>query len=152
MMALPKLTVQEKLAHFKEACREADLKLTHQRLEIFLELARATDHPTAETLYKRLTERLPTLSLDTVYRTLATFAEHNLVYRVQTTESHARFEAESGHHHAICARCGAITDFEWNDFEQSRLPEPIAQWGRISEKQVTLHGICAQCARTAGSG
>lgn len=130
-----------------DACRDADLKLTHQRLEIFHELAKATDHPTAETLYKRLTEKLPTLSLDTVYRTLATFAEHNLVYRVQTTERHARFEAEGGHHHAICLRCGAITDFEWMDFEKSPLPDPIAKWGSISGKQVTLRGICAQCAR-----
>ncbi|MFZ5799049.1 MAG: Fur family transcriptional regulator [Desulfobulbaceae bacterium] len=143
-----KSNIHEKLAYFKDACRDADLKLTHQRLEIFRELAEATDHPTAETLYKRLKETLPTLSLDTVYRTLATFEEYNLVSRVQTTESHARFEAEGGHHHAICRQCGNITDFEWHDFEKSLLPEQIAKWGEIKNKQVTLHGICAQCART----
>jgi len=142
-----KLTIQEKLAYFKNACREADLKLTHQRLEIFRELAEATDHPTAETLYKRLKKTLPTLSFDTVYRTLATFEEHNLVFRVQTTESHARFEAEGGHHHAICSRCRKITDFEWHDFEKSQLPEQIAQWGSITDRQITLHGTCLQCAR-----
>lgn len=147
-MGINKSALQVKLAHFKEACREADLKLTHQRLEIFRELAVATDHPTAETLYKRLTKTLPTLSLDTVYRTLATFEEYNLVSRVQTTESHARFEAEGGHHHAICSRCGKITDFDWSDFEKSQLPEQIAQWGKVRNKQVTLHGTCAQCART----
>jgi Fur family peroxide stress response transcriptional regulator len=146
-----KSTIQEKLAYFKAACRDADLKLTHQRLEIFRELAEAADHPTAETLYKRLKETLPTLSLDTVYRTLATFEEYNLVYRVQTTESHARFEAEGGHHHAICSRCGKITDFQWHDFEKSRLPEQVAKWGNIKGKQVTLHGICAQCARKASA-
>jgi Fur family peroxide stress response transcriptional regulator len=115
-VGINKPTIQDRLEHFKAACREADLKLTHQRLEIFRELAEAMDHPTAETLYRRLKETLPTLSLDTVYRTLATFEEYNLVTRVQTTESHARFEARSGHHHAVCSRCGKITDFEWDDF------------------------------------
>ena len=86
--------IQKKLENFETACRESGLKVTHQRLEIFRELAAADDHPTAETLYNRLQKVMPTLSLDTVYRTLTTFEEHDLISRVQTTESHARFEAE----------------------------------------------------------
>lgn len=132
-----------------DACRALDLKLTHQRLEIYRELASSKDHPTAEILYKSLRKSMPSLSLDTVYRTLATFKEHGLISRVQTTESHARFEARKGHHHAICSQCGTITDFVWNDFESSQLPEQIAKWGEVRNKQVTLHGICAQCAGKA---
>ncbi|MBC8317138.1 MAG: transcriptional repressor, partial [Desulfobulbaceae bacterium] len=63
-------SVQGKLRDFEKACRKANLKITHQRLEIFRELAKALDHPSAESLYKRLQKKLPTLSLDTVYRTL----------------------------------------------------------------------------------
>ena len=44
--------VSRKMANFEKACREADLKITHQRLEIFLELAEASDHPSAEILYE----------------------------------------------------------------------------------------------------
>lgn len=140
-------TLQEKLALFAQACRDANLKLTHQRLEIYRELASAADHPTAEMLYKRLRKTLPTISLDTVYRTLATFEEYNLVTRVQTVESHTRYEAEMApHHHAICTRCGMITDFQWVSFDTLQLPEGISDWGRIEEKKITFRGVCDKCA------
>ena len=143
-----KLTLQKKLEHFEIACREAGLKLTPQRLEVFSRLASSSDHPTAETLFKRLQKIMPTLSLDTVYRTLTTFEKHGLISRVQTTESHARFEAEiEEHHHAICTQCQRITDFQWDICDKSEFPEQIAIWGQIRNKQITLRGICAECTQ-----
>ena len=140
--------LQKKLDHFQVACRQVGLKVTHQRLEIFRELVTANDHPAAETLYKRLQKSIPTLSLDTVYRTLATFEEYGLISRVQTTESHARFEAAMApHHHAICTQCQRITDFAWDIFDTSELPEQLTGWGQILNKQITLRGICAECAQ-----
>jgi Fur family peroxide stress response transcriptional regulator len=144
---LPQTKLEQKLRAFEQACRKVGLKLTHQRLEIFRELAVACDHPSAETLYKRLQKRMPTLSLDTVYRTLATFEKHHLITKVETVESQARFEADMDlHHHAICRQCGAITDFNWNSFDAVQLPKEISGWGRIDKKNITLHGICGKCA------
>jgi Fur family transcriptional regulator, peroxide stress response regulator len=140
-------SIHEKLRDFEDACRRANLKITHQRLEIFRELAKAIDHPSAETLYKRLQEKLPTLSLDTVYRTLATFEDNGLISRVETVKSQARFEAEmSEHHHLICSKCGKITDFEWTSFRGVDLPDEISHWGSINKKNVILRGICNQCS------
>ena len=76
------------------ACRKAGLKLTHQRYKIYLELLNSTDHPAAEALHKRLLLKIPTMSLDTVYRTLSTFEQHGLISRVQTVESHARYRGQ----------------------------------------------------------
>ena len=140
-------TLQDKIAHFEQVCRDANLKLTHQRQEIFRELASATDHPSTEVLYIRLRKTLPTISLDTIYRTLATFEEHGLISRVQTVESHTRYEAEmEPHHHAICRKCGKITDFRWTSFDKIQLPHEISGWGRIEDKRMTLRGICEECA------
>ena len=140
-------TLREKMAYFEKACRDAGLKLTHQRLQIYRELASATDHPAAEMLYTRLRRNLPTLSLDTVYRTLATLEEHHIITRVQTDESQARYEVEMAtHHHALCRRCGAITDFHWSSFDTTQLPDDISGWGTIEDKKVTVRGICRQCA------
>lgn len=145
--------LRKKIEHFEAACREAGLKITHQRLQIFRELAAASDHPTAEILYTKLREIMPTISLDTVYRTLTTFEEHDLISRVQTTESHARFEAEmERHHHAICSRCHRITDFHWDICETNELPAQIANWGQIKAKQITLRGTCAECAHKETAG
>ena len=91
---------------------------------------------------------MPTLSLDTIYRTLSTFEEHGLISRVQTTESHARFEAEMDpHHHAICSRCHKITDFHWDIYDNVEFPKQLAQWGKIQSNQITLYGICSDCAK-----
>ena len=145
--------LQKKLENFETACRESGLKVTHQRLEIFRELAAADDHPTAETLYNRLQKVMPTLSLDTVYRTLTTFEEHDLISRVQTTESHARFEAEmEQHHHVICNKCNKITDFHWDVCDTNKLPKHISTWGNIKDKQITLRGICAVCSSKEKAG
>ena len=131
---------------FEEACRAADLKLTHQRLEIYRELARATDHPSAEALHQRLQQGMPTLSLDTVYRTLTTFTRHHLVKKVQTVDSQAHYEARmSQHHHVICDTCKQILDFHWPAFDTSNIPEDLRQWGAIANKNVIIHGTCRQC-------
>ena len=135
------------MAEFEKACRKADLKVTHQRLEIYRELARAKDHPSAEMLYKRIISRLPTISLDTVYRTLSTLEKHSLITRVQTVESQARFEAEMVcHHHAICTHCGKITDFTWDALDDLEVPGEITGWGKVSKRNATLEGVCASCS------
>src|SRR4030042_3563825 len=62
--------VGRRLDQFRAACRKAGVKLTHQRLEIFREIAASTEHPDAETVFRGVRTRIPTVSLDTVYRTL----------------------------------------------------------------------------------
>ncbi|WP_240732021.1 Fur family transcriptional regulator [Geobacter sp. FeAm09] len=117
----------EQVRRFGDACRAAGLKLTHQRLEIFRELARSADHPSAEALHQRLRQKIPTLSLDTVYRTLATFARHGMITKVETVESQGRFEVTlAPHHHLICGRCNTIMDFQWPSMDEA----PSRKWPR----------------------
>jgi len=133
-------------AEFENACREAGLRLTHQRLEIYSELADTPDHPTAETIYQRIRKKIPTISLDTVYRTLATFARHGLINKVETVESQARFEVKTmRHHHLTCRKCNKITDFQWESLDDVKLPAEISRWGRVENKNVIVYGICREC-------
>ncbi len=139
-------TLSLMMTEFENACRQADLKVTHQRLEIYRELAQAKDHPSAEMLYKRIIKILPTISLDTVYRTLATLEKHGLITRVQTVESQARFEAKmTCHHHAVCTNCGSITDFTWEDLDTLKMPSGLEGWGKVTKRNATLEGICTTC-------
>jgi len=55
------------------------MKVTHQRTEIFRELAAGTEHPDAETVYQRVCKRVPSISRDTVYRTLSTLETKGLI-------------------------------------------------------------------------
>jgi Fur family transcriptional regulator, peroxide stress response regulator len=140
--------MRKQLATFELACHDAGLKATHQRLEIYRELITAKDHPTADTLYQRLRMRLPTISLDTVYRTLSTLADHGLINRVETAESLARFEASSvRHHHIICRKCGHIVDFVWSLIDEVPLPNEISEWGNIDHKSLVVYGTCNRCLK-----
>lgn len=132
---------------FVSACRTAGLKVTHQRTEIYRQLVMHPDHPSAETLHKRLLPALPTISLDTVYRTLTTLEQHGLISRIQTAESQARFEAVfTRHHHLICSQCKQVLDFTWPEMDAARLPEDLTSWGRIDSRTIVMYGICNSCS------
>ena len=134
------------VSEFIEACRGAGLKVTHQRIEIFRALLSSEDHPSAEMLHKRIVGKLPSISLDTIYRTLATFEQHDLISRINTSGSQARFEVViSQHHHLICSRCNTVIDFHWPAFDNIDQPESIKEWGNISSKNVVIYGMCKNC-------
>ncbi len=138
--------IQQQLNMFETTCRKLNLKVTHQRMEIFRQLILADDHPTAEILYGRLAETLPTLSLDTVYRTLATFEKYDLIRRIETRESHARYEVSSApHHHFICDGCGMVKDFFWPEFDAVQPPGSVVNLGEINRKNAVIHGLCRHC-------
>ena len=51
--------VEARVEKFIEASRQSGMRVTHQRTEVFRELAGCTDHPDADTLYKRVRARKP---------------------------------------------------------------------------------------------
>ena len=133
---------------FRQICEEKGLKLTHQRLEILRELDKATDHPSAETIHMRVQARIPTISLDTTYRTLSTFEHYGLVSKVLVHEDRARFCGDpSPHHHLYCKVCKEIVDFPWDDLDGVNLPGETEKWGHINTKKLILEGICSKCLR-----
>jgi len=137
---------QKQLESFSEVCRKHGLKVTQQRLEIYQVLVESDAHPTAEALHRMLQKDMPTLSLDTVYRTLATFEDIGLVRRVETVTSQARFEiTRERHHHFFCDRCGRLSDFHWPGFDSMDLPGELKNLGRIREGNVIVRGTCQAC-------
>ncbi|MFZ5811025.1 MAG: Fur family transcriptional regulator [Thermodesulfobacteriota bacterium] len=136
---------------FRRLFAQNGLKLTHQRLEIYSELVSAHDHPCAETVWKRVRERVPTISLDTVYRTLTTLREHGLAVRVPVDGDTARFDGNvTPHHHLACECCGRIDDLPLNEFDPGRFQKTVAHWGRVRDAQVVIRGICRRCLESGG--
>ncbi len=148
MKKRPQKEIEERIEHFNELCRQHDLKITHQRLEIFRALLETIDHPTAEEVFQRIRHKLPTVSIDTVYRTLTLFESYNLISRVQCLSDKGRFDSNvEPHHHFICTQCKKIQDFYWPEFEQLELPENALSLGEMKVKRVELRGICEECKK-----
>ena len=133
---------------FAERLKEAGVRVTQQRIEIFLEVARSENHPDAETVYRALRRRYPSLSLDTVYRNLRLFLDLGLVSTLGIAKDRVRFDANlSHHHHFICTACGSVRDFYCPEFDELHVPENVRPLGEVSNAQVELRGLCSACAR-----
>ena len=139
---------QKHLARLQKAYRKSGLRLTPQRMEIYCELAMSSDHPAVEELHRRLLTKFPSLSLDTVYRTLASLVEQRLVHKIDPPAGAARYEVrETPHHHLICRGCKDIVDFPWPFLDQAPLPEAVDCWGIIEDRNLMLYGLCHHCQK-----
>jgi Fur family peroxide stress response transcriptional regulator len=135
------------MARFEQVCRDAGVRLTHQRLEIFREVAQTGDHPDAEMVYERVRERMPTVSLDTVYRTLWLLNDHNLITTLGSSRHRTRFDANlTRHHHFVCVRCGSTRDFYSEELDELELPSSTRAFGRIERTLVEVRGVCRECS------
>jgi Fur family transcriptional regulator, peroxide stress response regulator len=147
-MSVSQEELQRRLDHFKDVCRRAGMKLTHQRTEIFREVARTDDHPDAQTIYERVRERVPAMSLDTVYRNLWLLNDLGLVATLGPPRERARFDANvTPHHHFVCTRCGMASDFYSREFDELRPPAEVDSMGSVEATHVELRGLCLRCKK-----
>jgi Fur family transcriptional regulator, peroxide stress response regulator len=133
---------------FRQKAKENGLKITPQRTAIFLELLKATDHPAAEVIYKRIVKKIPNISFDTVNRTVSTFSEVGLIKVVEGYGQAKRYDPDLGlHHHFRCVRCGRIIDFHNRDYDNLAVPPEINKRFTVTGKKVVLEGLCGECGK-----
>jgi len=138
--------MQDLLSHFVNKCRQANLKVTPQRIAIFKELIKSENHPSADNIFKSIKTELPHISFDTVNRTLLTFTEIGIVDIVESFSGARRFDPNyKDHHHIHCVKCGDIVDFYNDDFSSIEVPDSIKQKYNIISKRVVLNVVCSKC-------
>jgi len=141
--------INRRVEHFKTKAREAGVKLTHQRLEIFREIASHLDHPDAEAIHHALQHRMAGVSLDTVYRTLWILYDLNLIATYGQLRETVHFDPNPApHQHYICVRCGIIRDLTTPEFDDFQLPPSTSTYGTVLAFRVELSGLCERCAGT----
>lgn len=146
-MPVPQSEIERRLDHFREAARAAGVKLTHQRLEILREVAASLEHPDAVAVFRAVQARMPTASLDTVYRTLALASELGVLSALGPRRESVRFDANrSPHHHFHCVYCGIIRDFESPALDTLRIPTTAKRFGQVIGTYVEVRGVCPRCA------
>ena len=121
--------------------------MTYQRIVIFEEVAKSRDHPDAETVLRGVRDRVPTVSLDTVYRTLWMLNAMGLITTVGSPREKVRFDADvSPHHHFVCSRCGAVYDVHCPELGPLDAPDEIEGVGQVQSVRLGLRGLCRRCA------
>ena len=150
-MTISNNEVVQRVKNFESVCRDEGIKLTHQRIEIFREVAQTADHPDADQVFQRVRNRIPTVSLDTVYRTLWLLKDLGLVVPLGSSRERTRFDANlNSHHHFVCRHCGFTRDFYSDDLDSIRLPESVDAYGEIEAAHVEVRGICRKCLEKTG--
>jgi Fur family transcriptional regulator, ferric uptake regulator len=87
------------------------LRLTRQRRLILGLLRSVKTHPTADELYEMVREKLPHISLGTVYRNLEIMAAEGIIRKLETAGTQKRFDGiVEEHYHVRCVRCGRVDD------------------------------------------
>ncbi len=146
-MMTSKKEIESRMAHFEQVCRGAGVKLTHQRIEIFREVAETGAHPDAESVFRGVRKRMPTVSLDTVYRTLWLLTDLGLISTLGPGRGRTRFDANlSRHHHFVCVSCGLTRDFYSEDLDNLSIPESAKGFGQVEATHVEVRGVCRECA------
>jgi Fur family peroxide stress response transcriptional regulator len=147
-MTLEPEELQKRMNHLKAALRRSGVKLTHQRLEIFREVAKSGDHPGVETIFLGVRQRVPTVALDTVYRTLWLLIDLGLLTTLGPPRGRVRFDANlSSHHHFICRKCGMTRDFSCHEFDRLKIPDTVKTLGNVETSQIEIRGICYRCSK-----
>ena len=130
---------------FEKLCRSRGIRVTAQRLAVYRTLAEDLNHPTADSVYKQLKDRIPGMSHATVYRTLEFLERENLIRRVSAPAAVARFDANlEFHQHLSCRICGNLVDVSLPELAKPTLPT-VSDF-TVEELDIRLVGRCRRCA------
>ena len=135
-----------------ENLKQNHLKVTPQRLSIYSYLTNTNAHPSVETIYNDLKEEHPSLSLATVYKTVASLRDAHLVTEFNVGEDSHRYDANTSFHpHLICTRCHCVVDYlnptALESSALSNLRTQIAEKKgfRAEAQEFDIYGICPDC-------
>lgn len=138
--------MDRKIDWFAKHCRAMGLKVTPQRIAVYRQLLKTDDHPSAEQLHNKVKKTFPSISLDTVNRTLHTLSEIGAAFVVEGSGDAKRYDSGMNEHqHFRCVKCKRIIDFHHKPFDDIKLPAHIDRKFKVLRKTVYVEGICDLC-------
>lgn len=115
------------------------------RTKVLSYLMSTREHPSAEMIYEKLLEDIPTLSKSSVYNTLKLLVENGLALEINIDEKESRFDGDTSlHGHFFCIKCKKLDDIEL--FCKGKCTDYVKDEGRIiMSQQVLFYGYCKDC-------
>ena len=123
------------------------VRQTKQRAAVIEVLRAARSHPDAAWIHAQVRQRLPSVSLGTVYRTLDTLVEGGVVVTLERAGQATRYDYKregDPHHHAVCRGCNAIFDVDAGEvppLSAAALPSGF----QVMDVRLEFIGLCPNC-------
>jgi Fur family transcriptional regulator, ferric uptake regulator len=119
---------------------------SRQRQVILEELQKLTSHPTAVGLYQIVRERLPKVSLGTVYRNLDLLTRAGIIQKLEFGGEEARFDGNlAPHDHVRCVKCGRVDDIVAPPLDLLGGANHDFNGYCVLGHRVEFFGVCPQC-------
>lgn len=135
------------LQDLMDSVRQHGLRITRQRGIILQALCELEGHASAEEVYDRVTLHRRDVDLSTVYRTLETLHDLEIVSQTDLGHGCTEYEivGEQPHHHLVCQHCGRM--IELDDAYLASVVESIRQdFGFVpTSSHFAIFGICRAC-------
>jgi Fe2+ or Zn2+ uptake regulation protein len=130
-----------------ERLRAEGIRLTPQRAEIIRVLSRDRTHPTARTILAKAREKIPDMSMSTVYYTLGLLKKEGLIKELEFYDMDNRYETDMVDHiDLICTKCGSIVNFQ-NHLPVSRRVIEESTGFQANRMRFEYYGLCESCGR-----
>jgi Fur family transcriptional regulator, stress-responsive regulator len=115
-------------------------------------LTRLKRHVTVEQVRDAVADRLPGVSLPTVYATLDLLEELGLVRRVPAGGGAVLYDPRTEpHQHAVCRSCGAVQDLDVPVDASAALSAARSAGFAPDGAETVVAGLCARCAQSSKS-
>ncbi len=125
-----------------EMLKRAGISPSYQRIMVLSALLETDEHPSADTIYKKLGSNIPAISRATVYNTLNLLVDRGVIQSMRTVGSETRFDSIcEAHSHFFCRKCKKIYDIAKQIGEIKTELD-----GHLVESQEFVYkGLCREC-------
>ena len=124
--------------------------MSRQKRLIYEIVASTMSHPTADWVYERAREKMPRISLGTVYRNLKQLTAEGMLLEITTSRGAARYDANlAKHSHLRCIHCNRLEDVPQSEIEF--VPKSRIRRFHVLEYRIEFMGICPACRNSAMS-
>jgi len=130
-------------------------RLTSQRLAIIHAVMEAETPPSVNEIWQQVKSRYADISLDTIYRNLATLMKLELLHSISSLgKAGARFEfegeAQHHHHHIVCVHCKAVLCLDYCPINSAFIKMVKEQGFELLHHDMELFGLCKNCRAKEG--
>ncbi|TFH37954.1 MAG: transcriptional repressor [Anaerolineales bacterium] len=136
----------ERLAH---ELRKNGYRVTAQRTILLETIAHLGGHLSVQDIYQAAQQRLPGLNLATVYRTIDSLRDADLIDGYALGSEPMQFalrDREHPHGHLVCRNCGVVDDLDLSLVKSFAGDVRSAAGFHIDGSHLTLQGLCSACA------
>ncbi len=125
-------------------------RMTRQRRLVLDELKKLHNHPSADYLFGVVRQKMPNISLGTVYRNLDVLVNTGLALRLDLAGGQCRYDGDiSPHYHVRCLICGELGDLPESAVAGIDNPRVLDSNYAVMGWRMEFDGVCPICRNKA---